>query len=209
MGSLSNQDLFRSIATRFEKDPGIPVQSPTESFWQIPPCTVANTQSENLPAKVDVAIIGSGISTISTAQHLLHLQPDLSITLLEARTAISGATGRNGGHIMTSPWYFYESSKHENGKERATRLATFQTSHIQAMVDEAKALGVEGEAGQVRQVRILTMVHDQEVWTSVKRRLQAYLDDFPSERDRYKVYEDRASLEVNNQSLPQPSRIIS
>jgi hypothetical protein len=77
------------------------------------------------------------------------------------------------------------------------------------MVDEAKALGVEGEAGQVRQVRILTMVHDQEVWTSVKRRLQAYLDDFPSERDRYKVYEDRASLEVNNQSLPQPSRIIS
>lgn len=42
-------------------------------------------------------IVGSGITGTSVAKHLLEGQPDARVTIVEARTLCSGATGRNGG----------------------------------------------------------------------------------------------------------------
>lgn len=55
--------------------------------------------TEDLPPECDVAIIGAGLSGVSTAYHLCNLADTgrrLSIVLLEARQVCSGATGRNG-----------------------------------------------------------------------------------------------------------------
>lgn len=49
---------------------------------------------------VDVAIIGGGITGVSTAWHLARLQPGLGVALLEARTLGNGATGRSGGQVL-------------------------------------------------------------------------------------------------------------
>lgn len=80
-------------------DPGLPRPSPTQSFWQLPPHPgVSNIQSPVLPKGTDIVIIGSGITGCSVARSLLEDEPlgPVHVTILEARTLVSGATGRNG-----------------------------------------------------------------------------------------------------------------
>ncbi|TKY84802.1 hypothetical protein EX895_005882 [Sporisorium graminicola] len=59
---------------------------------------------DTLPTESDTVIIGSGITGVSTAYHLVTSAPSSnspisSITIVEARDFCSGATGRNGGHL--------------------------------------------------------------------------------------------------------------
>lgn len=80
-------------------DPGLPRPNPTQSFWQMPPHPELSTiQSPELPKETDIVIIGSGITGCSVARALLEEEPlgPVHVTILEARTLTSGATGRNG-----------------------------------------------------------------------------------------------------------------
>ncbi|EXJ94758.1 hypothetical protein A1O1_03156 [Capronia coronata CBS 617.96] len=190
----SIRSVVQKLAARLEKDPGTPVANATPSFWQDPPHPFADQQSANLPTETDVVIIGSGISAISTAQHLLRLQPSLKICMLEARRAISGATGRNGGHIKAVPWGDYSALKDEFGKESAMRITSFRLAHLDALVEEAKALGEAGKVGLVRRVQSLSAVYDQEVWESAKVKLEKFLEDFPEQRGRWFAIEGVEAL---------------
>lgn len=89
----------------------LPVPQSTQSFWlnSAPDCNpLANHGSTSaLPKQVDILIIGSGISGVSTLYHLVQglrhsFRSTTSIALLEAREFCSGATGRNGGKILLS-----------------------------------------------------------------------------------------------------------
>lgn len=86
---------------------GFPVPNPTKSYWQDPPHRIADLRSTpDLPTDqtFDYVIIGSGVSGAATAFKLLSRNPDLSVLMLEARTAASGASGRNGGHCKTGDY---------------------------------------------------------------------------------------------------------
>jgi glycine/D-amino acid oxidase-like deaminating enzyme len=48
----------------------------------------------------DVAIVGGGLTGVSTAWHLRRRQPSLGIALLEAGVLGQGASGRNGGQVL-------------------------------------------------------------------------------------------------------------
>jgi len=85
-----------------KSNPLLPVQNPTESFWHTELHKLHNHRTtENLPDSCDVVIIGAGYAGVSTAYNLAKgieggANPSLSITIIEARGACSGATGRNG-----------------------------------------------------------------------------------------------------------------
>ena len=75
----------------------LPHSHPTASYWHIPPASIADHKTTpDLPATADYVIIGSGISGACIAFNLLEKRPDAKVTMLEARTACGGATGRNG-----------------------------------------------------------------------------------------------------------------
>jgi hypothetical protein len=83
----------------------LPHPNPTISYWQDPPSDIAQLQSTaTLPQHPDYVIIGSGITGASIAWHLLDQAPGSDVVMLEARTACSGATGRNGKHLAL--WFF-------------------------------------------------------------------------------------------------------
>jgi glycine/D-amino acid oxidase-like deaminating enzyme len=48
----------------------------------------------------DVAIVGGGLTGVSTAWHLRQRRAELGIVLLEAHTLGHGASGRNGGQVL-------------------------------------------------------------------------------------------------------------
>lgn len=86
-----------------------PISSATRSFWlhSSPGCNVLENEGADaaLPdGAVDVVILGSGITGVSTLYHLVQQLKTSGrsvkrIAILEARTFCSGATGRNGGEI--------------------------------------------------------------------------------------------------------------
>ena len=72
-----------------------------QATWLIgaPPDSPAAPLGRDL--EVDVAIIGGGFTGVSTAYHLSKQFPDRGIALLEARRLANGASGRNGGLMLT------------------------------------------------------------------------------------------------------------
>jgi len=72
---------------------------PLDSYWarEQPPLNPALEHN----IQVDVAIIGGGFTGLSAAWHLAQARPDLNIALFEARGVGHGASGRNGGMVLS------------------------------------------------------------------------------------------------------------
>jgi glycine/D-amino acid oxidase-like deaminating enzyme len=71
----------------------------------------------SLPARVDVAIVGSGYTGLSAA--LQTVRAGRSTLVLDAEEAGWGCSTRNGGQISTSVKPSYETLSHRHGRDRA------------------------------------------------------------------------------------------
>ncbi|KZT23022.1 DAO-domain-containing protein [Neolentinus lepideus HHB14362 ss-1] len=180
---------FRSVQARIKASPGLPVTSPTASSWQTPASPLRSYQSPTLPAEVDILIIGSGITGCAVARTILR-QPksrDLRVTIVDAREICSGATGRNGGHIKESPYIDYEKLKNRYGELAAKKITDFQMSHLQRLLDVAKEVGAT-ESSEIRVVDTVDAYFSSKTWDDAVRRLQGFLDAYPSEKAHYKIW---------------------
>jgi glycine/D-amino acid oxidase-like deaminating enzyme len=179
------------------RDPGLPVDSPTPSYWQMPPHKICNSQSPELPSETNVVIIGSGITGTSVAYHLLNEKPGLSVTILEARTATSGATGRNGGHIKDVPFAEYDELKEAFGKEAAVQITRFKMGQLDAILEASKSLDAEEAArSEIRRVETVNAFYDTHQWAQSIARRERWLADFPEERARFGIYEGEEAQKV-------------
>ncbi|KAK3713188.1 hypothetical protein LTR37_008621 [Vermiconidia calcicola] len=120
-----------------------PVPNSTTSFWRSGDLhDLDSYQSEVFPAQVDVVIVGAGYAGASLAHHLLEKQRNfdskLSIAILEAREACSGATGRNGGHLKPDPYSRAGSALKTHGKKAAEEVVSFEFRHLKAIGDLIK-----------------------------------------------------------------------
>jgi len=114
--------------------PGFPCANPTTSYWQTTPHRLANHRTTAaLPTTqvFDFIIIGSGISGAATAYKLLSRNPSLQILILEARTAASGASGRNGGHCRAGWWEKFTRYVEAFGEDEALRFEKLEEQNVQ------------------------------------------------------------------------------
>jgi hypothetical protein len=94
--------LVQTNRTKMDERAAVPVtlprHNPTIAYWQDPPDPeIADyLSSSQVPEIADTVIIGSGITGSFVAWNLLQSSDHGHITMLEARQACSGATGRNG-----------------------------------------------------------------------------------------------------------------
>lgn len=116
---------------------GLPVPVMAEgSFWRIELHELDNIRTtEFLPEQSDIVIIGAGYSGVATAYHLLEAGCKASITLLEARGACSGATGRNGGHLRPDLYGHIPTYIDRFGVEVGAEIAEFEVAHMKAIKD--------------------------------------------------------------------------
>ncbi|KAH7303096.1 FAD dependent oxidoreductase-domain-containing protein [Stachybotrys elegans] len=118
--------------------PGFPHPNPTESYWQLPSHAISNHRTTaELPTSTafDYIIVGSGISGAAVAHKLLSRDASLSILIVEARTAASGASGRNGGHYRPGWWFNFKRYHETFGEDEAVRFARLEEQNVRDIAD--------------------------------------------------------------------------
>ncbi|PCG97432.1 FAD dependent oxidoreductase [Penicillium occitanis (nom. inval.)] len=114
----------------------LPVSNPTVPFWQKDVHKLHDHRStEQIPKHSDIVIIGAGYAGVSVAYHIVSEKScgDLSITILEARGACSGATGRNGGHLRPDFYGYIPTYMNRVDAEAGLEIAEFEIAHINAI----------------------------------------------------------------------------
>ncbi|KIW18010.1 hypothetical protein PV08_02297 [Exophiala spinifera] len=113
----------------------LPVKNGLKSFWFREPQGLENHRTtESIPSHADVVIIGAGYAGAATAYHLVRDFPEISsITILEAREACSGATGRNGGHLRPDLYGHIPTYIDRYGVELASEIAEFEIANMWAI----------------------------------------------------------------------------
>lgn len=147
--------------------PGFPHPDPVESYWQVPPHRIANHRTtEAFPTDkiFDYIIIGSGVSGAAIAYKLYTRNKNLSILMIEARTAASAASGRNGGHCRPSWWAKFKGNAKLYGVEEALKLEKLETQNVQDIVDFVKEHNVDCD---FRDVETCDTFTSKESWDKI------------------------------------------
>lgn len=180
--------------TRIFSDPGIPHTKPTSPFWlRQPHPQLSGCQSDTFPTEADVVIIGSGITGASIARTLLQdrisqdgNQEHPSVVMVEARDICSGATGRNGGHILETGEAFAGMAD-SIGVEAAKKILKFRLSHLNEMLNIADQWGLTDEC-QARRVQFLGVYFDENPWKEGLKRFSRFKDAMPVESSAWAAY---------------------
>ncbi|KAF2010483.1 FAD dependent oxidoreductase [Aaosphaeria arxii CBS 175.79] len=184
-----------NIRTALVADPLLPRPNPTASLWQNPAHPiVAAIQSPTLPTLTDYVIIGSGITGCSVARSLLDdcKSPDERphVTILEARTLCSGATARNGGHLVTPAGHTYGPLAKRYGEEAAKEITRFSIMNIDRLMKLVREMDPKlQEECQMRDVLKVMAVFDEDLWKEVEESVRAFQRGVPEHRTFHRIIE--------------------
>ncbi|RSL52727.1 hypothetical protein CEP53_007993 [Fusarium sp. AF-6] len=200
-----SEEFMAKLRAALIADPLLPRADPSISLWQVPPHPgVSNIQSPSLPRFADFVIIGSGITGCSVAKSLLEddsLHPASRVVVLEARTITSGATGRNGGQLVSPVGHTYSTLCRRYGEDAAKEMSRFSLMNIDRVMSTVKDLDPELQAAsEVRKVSKVMVSGDQETWEASRKSLDAFRDAIPEHRKLHCVTEkeDLAELNIKN-----------
>lgn len=159
----------------------IPVDAPLEPFWQTKRDELHDHRStETLPEHSDVVIIGAGYAGVGTAYHLVKDYPDVdrSVTILEARGACSGATGRNGGHARPDLYGHIPKYIGRAGPRAGAEIAEFEISNLRALKKTIRDEDIDCD---------FTLARSVDVWCNEEaaQRAKAVYDEMVAEDFEY------------------------
>ncbi|KAI0490854.1 FAD dependent oxidoreductase [Xylaria cf. heliscus] len=123
-----------------------PVPHATVPFWRTELHELDSHRSTpDLPEKQDIIIIGAGFAGAALAHYLLDdtSASKPSITILEAREACSGATGRNGGHLRPDIFNGAAARMREHGLDVANEVAHFELENAEALAHLIKSESID------------------------------------------------------------------
>ncbi|KAJ6016845.1 hypothetical protein N7451_000224 [Penicillium sp. IBT 35674x] len=167
------------------QDPGLPRSNPTASYWQHEPHPLSAIQSAVLPATTNIAVIGSGVTGASVCKALLEMDQNHHVTVFEARTLCSGATGRNGGQMAINAAETYEQMKLDVGAEMAGKIIRFNIKTLNRLREIAQEFAAEyAECTDVTKLRAFK---DMPSFEKAKAGIKALELDHPSLKGIYSV----------------------
>ena len=142
---------------------GFPVPNPTLSYWQLPPHRIAEHRTTvELPTSTlfDYVLVGSGVSGAAIAYKLLTRDPSTSILMLEARTAASGASGRNGGHCRAGWWLNFKKYAESFGEDEALKFERLEEGNVRDIKDFVREHNVDCDFEDVETADLFATEHE-------------------------------------------------
>ncbi|WP_152223286.1 FAD-binding oxidoreductase [Pseudomonas sp. SCB32] len=129
---------------------------------------LAPTASLQEDLDVDVAIIGGGFVGLWTSLRLLELDPKCRIVILERDICGGGASGRNGGFVM-SWWPKISSLVAQCGQEEALRLARASEANIAEIGKFCEEHGIDAHFRRGGWLWTATSDAQRGAWKGVQR----------------------------------------
>lgn len=149
---------------------GLPSPFPTQAYWQTPPHSISTHRTTpTLPTTATYAIVGSGVSGALIAHKLLEAHPNASVTILEARTTCSGATGRNGGHCRAGRYESFADDLATFGEDEALRMEKLEEDNVKHVGELIRSLGIDCD---LRDVETLDVTTDEVQWEAALNALE-------------------------------------
>jgi glycine/D-amino acid oxidase-like deaminating enzyme len=104
---------------------------------------------EPLPAlegsrHAEICIVGGGFTGLWTALRIKQLEPDREVVVLEADVCGSGASGRNGGFVLTF-WHHFSSLERICGGSEAVRLARASEASVRDIGSFCEEHGIDAQ----------------------------------------------------------------
>ncbi|KAM0329245.1 hypothetical protein ACHAQA_004547 [Verticillium albo-atrum] len=206
MSHSLTQNMPDTVRRQLTQPPTLPSPDPTVSSWQEPRHSrVAKAQSHFLPHETDIVIIGSGVTGCGAAHTLLNHPhaSNLSLTMLEARDAVSGATGRNGGHLVSDAAEMISSLVAQYGKEEAIKVVRFSEANIARLREIASSLGAAAsEAAELRTVIATTGFKDEETLAEAAEAIKLLDELVPDAEIKHKIISAAEGIEVSTVLQP-------
>ncbi|KKY14477.1 putative fad dependent oxidoreductase [Diplodia seriata] len=138
--------------------------------------------SASLPPTATTVVIGSGITACSLVNALLQKDLDADIVVCEARGLTSGATGRNGGHLVSSAVADFSALQADFGTAMAVKVAAFTLANVERMFEVVASgeLGPGvGEASELRRVDKVLALRDDGAVGKLEASLEAFEANMP------------------------------
>ena len=104
-------------------------------FWT----AAFDAHDANLPRRVDVVVVGAGITGLGLARRLVH--DSASVMVVERAHPGSGATGRNAGFLLTGVAANYASAARRYGRSRAAEIWHFTLQNHRLVVESLGDVG--------------------------------------------------------------------
>jgi gamma-glutamylputrescine oxidase len=136
-----------------------------EPYWLDEP--YRSPEGERRDGRVDVAVIGAGVTGLSCALTLA--EHGVRVRVHEARTIASGASGRNGGFALAGAGIPYDQARARFGAERAAALWRLTERTLDRME------GLAGDA--LRRVGSLRLAADEQERAELAAEYEALRDD--------------------------------
>lgn len=158
-------------------------------------------QSASLPATTDIAVIGSGITGASVTKTLLEQHESCKVTVFEARTLCSGATGRNGGQLAINAAQIYVKLKETVGAEMAGKIVRFNIETLRRLREVAAELDAV-EYAELTDVVKLRCYADEHSFDHVKRGIAELEADHPDLKGIYEILTPETCERVSSAAAP-------
>jgi gamma-glutamylputrescine oxidase len=151
------------------------VRAGTTPFWLDAPYEPRPALDRDV--EVEACVIGGGVGGLSCARRLA--EHGVDTILLEAGTVAGGASGRNGGFLITGTAAFHNDARERFGVERARAMYAATLEAQREVIALAEELGA-GDA--LRQVGLLRLAVSEEEAEHVRGHAAALREDgFPGE----------------------------
>jgi glycine/D-amino acid oxidase-like deaminating enzyme len=140
---------------------------------------------EPLPAlegsrHAEICIVGGGFTGMWTALRIKQLEPDRDVVLVEADVCGSGASGRNGGFVLTF-WHHFISLERICGGTEAVRLARASADVIGEIAAFCEQYGVDAQYRREGWMWAATNASQIGAWESTIAAIERH-DEHPFER---------------------------
>jgi hypothetical protein len=115
--------------------------------------------------------------------------------MVDARRLCSGATGRNGGQLVTFGATSYQHWRNAVGKDEALKILEFQRECCEAVYNVAHRDALE--ESEIRRVTRIMAFELSESLEEVRRSVDEYEKDNPDGKGQYKFVNGEEALQVS------------